>query len=139
MQPIQAFKITDQDAMRLFRVVKDTIGKSSANGNEAEALHDALDLAVIVPQKDIPQDVITMNSTITVEDVGSCQKHTFTLVYPEAADAPANRVSVLSPAGNALLGAKIGDSISVVAPASVRTMRVISISFQPERSGHYDL
>ncbi len=135
----QAIWITDRDAMRLVKIVEELFRRSTALENGAEALHEVLDSAQIVPQKEIPQDVVTMNSTVTVEDVVSGERRQVTLVYPEEADAQSGRISVLSPMGNALLGARAGERISIAAPVSARTARVIGVHFQPENSGQYEL
>src|SRR5574340_488402 len=123
----RAIQITDRDAMRLAKIVEELFRRSTALENGAEALHEALDSAQIVPQKEIPRDVVTMNSTVTVEDTASGESRSVTLVYPEDANARAGRISVLSPIGNALLGARAGESISVATPVSTRTVRVVDV------------
>jgi regulator of nucleoside diphosphate kinase len=132
-------RITDRDAARLARIVEDLLRRASAVENGAESLHDTLDAARIVPAKEIEADVVTMNSEATVEDVDSDKLHTVRLVYPEFADPGKGHVSVLSPFGNAILGAKVGDRVAFVTPVGERWVRVTGIRYQPEAAGDHDL
>jgi regulator of nucleoside diphosphate kinase len=132
-------RITDRDAARLARIVEDLLRRASAVENGAEALHDTLDAARIVPAAEIEADVVTMNSEVTVEDAGSGEAQVVRLVYPERADPGKGQVSVLSPFGNAILGAKVGDRISFPTPVGERWVRVVGIRYQPEAAGDHDL
>jgi regulator of nucleoside diphosphate kinase len=40
------------------------------------------------------------------------QEHTVTLVYPVDADIAAGRISIMTPVGTALIGLRVGQSIS---------------------------
>jgi regulator of nucleoside diphosphate kinase len=98
-----------------------------------------LDAARIVPAKDVPSDIVTMNSRVVIADAGGANSRAVRLVYPEEADPARGDISVLSPLGNALLGARTGDSVTVRTPAGSRVVRVTAIEFQPEAAGRYDL
>jgi regulator of nucleoside diphosphate kinase len=138
MRTEQNTRITDRDAARLARIVEDLLRRASAIENGAEALHDTLDSARIVPATEIEPDVVTMNSEATIED-GSGAARTVRLVYPQEADAGRGHVSVLSPLGNAILGARVGDEVNFATPLGERSVRVTGIRFQPEAAGLYDL
>src|SRR5687767_4300911 len=90
----------------------------------ADDLEAELHRAVVVPQEDIPSDVITMDSEVTYEDVATGTHRTIFLVYPRDADASANRISVLAPIGVALLGLRAGQEISWPLPTGTRRIRV---------------
>lgn len=135
----QGIRITDRDAVRLARIVENLLRHDAAVGNGAEALHDRLDTARIVAAEKIAADVVTMNSEVTIVDVGNGSEQTVRLVYPEQADAGKGRVSVLSPLGNAILGARVGDVVSFTTPVGERRVRITGIQYQPEAEGHYDL
>ena len=51
---------------------------------------------------------------------------------PDDADLSTGRLSVLSPLGTALLGARVGDVVSVVGAAGVRRIKIEAILHQPE-------
>ena len=139
MRTEQNTRITDRDAARLARIVEDLLRRASAIENGAEALHDTLDSARIVPAAEIGPDVVTMNSEVTIEDVKSGDRQTVRLVYPGEADAGKGHVSVLSPLGNAILGERAGEEVSFATPVGERWVHITGIRFQPEAAGQYDL
>ncbi len=63
-----------------------------------------------------------------------------TLVYPKDADVDQGKVSVLAPVGSALLGLSVGQSIRWPLPGgTIRHLRVVSVTYQPEAAGDLDL
>ncbi len=61
-------------------------------------------------------DVVEIGSSVTVVD-GDGDSDTWVIVGPHEADASAGRISNVSPVGAALIGKRVGDKISVEAPA----------------------
>ncbi|MBC6941122.1 MAG: nucleoside diphosphate kinase regulator [Xanthomonadales bacterium] len=102
----------------------------------AHALRDELDRANVVAPEKIPDNLVTMNSTVTcVEEIGGKQ-HVLTLCYPAEADAAKGRVSVLAPVGAALLGLTTGQTIDWTTPdGQPLRLRVTAVTFQPEAAG----
>lgn len=97
-----------------------------------------LNRAKIVDPEEVPQGVVTMNSTVRVraQDDGRVQE--YTLVYPRDADAGAGRVSVLAPAGSALLGLSQGQHIDWPSPTGQTLhLEVEEVLYQPESKGEY--
>jgi regulator of nucleoside diphosphate kinase len=130
--------ITDQDMKRLREVVD-----RHTNGNlaqAAESLEWELDRARVVPQAEISPDVVTMRSRVVCDDVENGKRRELILVYPSEADSADNKVSVLAPIGMALLGLQVGASIRWSLPGGrSTTFKVISVSFQPEAHGEFEL
>jgi regulator of nucleoside diphosphate kinase len=90
----------------------------------------------IVEPAQVPDDVITMNSTARFRDETSGDERELTLVYPKDADGSADRLSVLAPVGSALLGLRVGQRIDWPLPGGRTTaLRVLSIRYQPEAAG----
>jgi regulator of nucleoside diphosphate kinase len=111
-----------------------------ANDGWVERLDEELARANVVPADSVPPDVVTMNSRVCFEDENAGVTREITLVYPSDADAESSRVSVFAPIGSALLGLRVGQSIDWPLPNGRRKRyRVVSIPYQPEASGHYDL
>ncbi len=102
-----------------------------------ELLEEMLDKARIVLPKDIPHNVVTMNSTVRVKDIDTGEERTFTLVFP-GNKAGNNAVSILAPAGTALIGSRENDIVERQVPAGKKRMKIIEIIYQPEREGKYD-
>ena len=105
------------------------------DGPDAQAfqrLAGELARAQLVAARDIPPDVVTMNSTLRVYDLDSAEELTFTLSWPEAADPDKSRINVLAPLGMALLGCRVGQTIEWPVPAGILRLRVEAVLFQPE-------
>lgn len=125
--------ITDADLERLRPVL-------DANDTPlSEALDSELQRAIVVRQREVPPDVVTMNSDVVYEDCATGVRRTVRVVYPKDADAAAGRVSVLAPIGAALLGLHVGQEIEWRVPTGTKRIRVIEIPYQPEAAGDYAL
>ena len=85
----------------------------------------------------IAPDYVTMNSKVEVLDLDTKKVMTVQLVYPEEANLKNGKISVLSPMGSALLGYKVGDTISFHVPKGIKAMNIKSILYQPESQGEY--
>lgn len=125
--------ITDTDLKRLLPVL------DQHDTPAAETLDAELHRAVVVGQREVPPDVVTMNSEVVYEDLNTHQQRTVKLVYPKDADAATGKVSVLAPIGSALLGLRVGQSIEWEVPTGRKRIRVVEIRYQPEAAGDYDL
>lgn len=79
-----------------------------------EPLLAELDRAEIVPEPDLPVDVVRMGSTVLFRSNDGHEREV-TLVYPAKADIAESKVSVMTPIGAALIGMKQGSSINWMA------------------------
>lgn len=100
-----------------------------------DKLANELDRAKAVRPEKMPGNVVSMNSTVQFRLSDSDDVFRKTLVYPKDAQKPDN-ISILAPVGSALLGLKIGDTMSWPAPDG-KTLQVIieDILYQPESAG----
>lgn len=73
--------------------------------------------AVIIEEGDMPTDRVTIGSTVTVTDVKRGKNRKFRIVGSQEADAMNGIISEDSPFGKALMGAREGQQVTVVAPA----------------------
>lgn len=125
--------INELDAERL-----DTLLAQAAYANSpvAEALNEELDRAEILPPQDMPADVVTMNSKVRFTEGKEGEEHIRTLVYPAALKNTDEQLSVMAPLGAALLGLRVGSSISWTMPNGKESrIDVLELLFQPEASG----
>lgn len=100
-----------------------------------ESLQAELDRASVVEPKEIPPDIVTMNSVVRFRDDDSGKEYELTLVYPDGA-GKSGTISVLAPIGSALLGLTVGQSIAWVVPGGrTITLRVLELVRQPEAMG----
>ena len=98
-------------------------------------LEDELARAHIVDPKEVPPDVVTMNSRICIENLDTGEEETYTVVFPGHANYQENKISVLAPVGTALLGYRVGDVIEWAVPRGILKLKIKSILYQPEASG----
>ena len=121
--------LTELDHVRLSRL---------GAGGLPPALAEALDLADVVPSADVPADTVTMYSQVLVRDARRDELRKVTLCYPHDAEPAQGFISVLSPLGASLLGARAGARAAWRTPAGEEHVVTIeSILFQPEASGDY--
>jgi transcription elongation factor GreA len=86
-------------------------------------IRDQLRSAEIVEEAD--GDAAGMGSTVTYEDGG--KKREFKLVPASEADPGKGLLSIDSPMGSALSGARVGDTRSLETPRGARDVRIIAI------------
>ena len=72
--------------------------------------------------------VVSVGATVTILKKGSKEEKTFALVGSEEADSISGKISNESPLGQALLGKKKGDKITVHAPKGDVDYTIVSIA-----------
>lgn len=85
-----------------------------------------------VPAEHVPEDMITMNSRFVVRHQPTGETICYTLVYPGEEAPAAGRISVLSPMGTALYGARVGDEICWFSNAGPQCASIQRLLHQPE-------
>jgi transcription elongation factor GreA len=84
-------------------------------------------LAAEVREVETQTDVVGFGSRVEVEDAGSGRTQSYTLVSaPEAAPGD-GKLSIDSPVGKALVGARVGDERTLETPRGARTLRIVAI------------
>lgn len=79
-----------------------------------------------------------MNSKVRIEFTASGDTKEITLVFPEEADFPKAKISLLAPLGAALLGCKRGETAVYTAPGGEVEVKILEILYQPEANGDFD-
>lgn len=127
--------ITQPDMKRLQTLMESI----KISRDDLQALRSELQHAHVVPQSEIPRDVVTMNSRAKIRDLESNEIMTYTLVFPSQANADDGKISVLAPIGTAMLGHRVGEEFEWQVPAGRVRLRVEKILYQPEAAGHFNL
>ena len=126
---LPAIAISARDVTRLRQLAEAAADKYPAT---AEFLAREIDRAEIVPADRSMRNVVTMQSEVTFGDDVSGDERTVTLVYPDAADVGAGKISILTPVGAALIGLSAGQTIEFQTPAggwrSLTVTRVLNPS-----------
>jgi len=131
--------ITDLDKKRLKRLIREARTFGSEHEIYIEKLEGELNRGKVVKSKEIPTDVITMNSKVRLKDLDTREEMIYWLVFPDDADPDQNKISILAPIGTALIGYRVGDVIEWKVPAGLRKLKVLEVLYQPEAAGDYHL
>lgn len=131
--------LTIEDHQRLETLLTSNLARIAGDTVRLDELRAELDRARVVPQCEVPGDVVTMNSTVALRDLDTNELETYTLVYPDRAAIANNKLSVLAPIGTAILGYRVGDELKWRVPAGWRRLKVEQVIFQPERAGELHL
>jgi len=86
-----------------------------------------LEQAILVEPANQAKDAVLFGARVTVEDEEG-ETQLFTIVGEDEADIAANKVSWVSPLAKALLGHKIGDSVTWQRPAGNLMLEITAIS-----------
>ncbi len=84
-----------------------------------------LENAVLIEQNG-PSDTVRLGSRVTIQEEG-WEPETYTIVGSAESDPGAGRISNESPLGNALLGHKVGETVSFESPGGPVKMRILKI------------
>jgi regulator of nucleoside diphosphate kinase len=130
--------ITDADLTRLEAMIRSLRTVGEPFRGQVNELRQHVRGARLVPAKEVEPDVVTMNSRVRVRDVESGRMETFTLAYHGEAEMFGDRLTVLSPLGIRVLGARVGDILEWDVPHGVRRLAVERILYQPETEKSFD-
>jgi regulator of nucleoside diphosphate kinase len=129
--------LTELDHLRLLNLLRRD-AQADRPLAQQQAVDDLLDGCAIVPSRQIAPDVVTMCSQVLLGDGRTGRRTALTLCYPADANPALGSVSVLSPAGSALLGLPVGGTARWLTPGGEhKAAEVLAILFQPEASGDY--
>lgn len=103
-----------------------------ADGSEIAAmLEEELGRAAVVPDDQLPADVVAMNSKVSFLNLETQRESVVTLVYPQDANISENKISILTPVGSALIGLRVGQEIEWPFPdGRKKKLRIVSILAQ---------
>ncbi len=126
-----------------YQRIQDCINKARSSSKtgmvDVQKLAGELKSATIVEPKDMPADVVTMNSEVKISFLNNNNSVKFKIVYPEEANMRENRISIFSPIATALLGYRTGMEVEWMVPAGLTKIRIDEIIYQPEAAGDYSL
>ena len=92
-----------------------------------EEIEKILKHAEVVDEDEIDPDQINVGCRVSVHDIEFDEDMEFQIVGSSEADSLGGKISNESPLGHALLGAKVGEIVSVEAPAGVVEYQILKI------------
>ena len=111
----------------IYDLIKDHIRRKKVNALQENLLKLQLKYATQVPRRNLPSNVVSIDTRVTVKDYYSDREDTYTFVAPAKAKMKNNTLSILSPMGLALVGFKEGDIVSWVFDDRVRQMEILKV------------
>ncbi|NDV14680.1 transcription elongation factor GreAB [Muricauda sp. TY007] len=108
-----------------------------AHKDALEQLSDRIDKALVEDELDIPDDVVRLNSKVTVEFVNGTRE-TFQLIPSTRRDLEKNMVSVVSTLGASLVGLAVDDHIQLGFPSDVQSFKITGVEQSPQLSTSFD-
>ena len=90
-------------------------------------LENTIRNAVVVDENNVSTDTVSFGNTVRIADAEDGEEEEFTIVGGPEADPDSGRISNDSPVGSALLGARVGDIVTVTTPAGPWKIRVEEI------------
>jgi regulator of nucleoside diphosphate kinase len=117
--------LSHDDYERLSALVN---GATLSSPDLAATLADEIARAQVLAPEQRPNDAVSMNSDVEFRDDRTGRVHAMQLVYPAESDVSKGKLSVLTPVGAALIGVRVGESITWETPAGeVRQLTVLSV------------
>jgi transcription elongation factor GreA len=92
-------------------------------------LEEIVSAAEVIDPATISSDQIKFGAHITLVDEETEKEASYQIVGVHEADIKAQRLSISSPLAKALIGKKVGDTISVPAPGGDRTYEVLEVRY----------
>jgi regulator of nucleoside diphosphate kinase len=125
------------DRQRLLQALDRALSSWVTYAPDLEFFRHKVRRSQAVPTDEIPGDVITMNSRFALRDEQTGETICYTLVYPEEEAPHVGKLSVLSPMGMAMYGAKVGEEVCWLSAAGAQVATVKKLLYQPEAVGHH--
>ena len=122
------------DFRKLYGVVSAIRGKRRGLEPHLLRLESELELATITEADRLPEDVVALGSTVTILDLDTREERTVSIVFPAELDGSDDRISILAPLGTALIGEKVGATVSCLAPGGVYWFNILEVSGQAART-----
>lgn len=86
--------------------------------------------AHIIDTKNLSNEKVVFGCTVLLLDTETDEEKKYTLVGQEEADLKNGKISIQSPVGKALISHKVGEIITIQAPARTVEYEILEISFE---------
>lgn len=90
-------------------------------------LEDRLGRHRLLDARDISTDRVMIGTTVTIEDLKTKDKETYTLLAEEESDHQHGIIAVTTPFARGLMGKKTGEEVTIAIPAGAKKVKILSI------------
>lgn len=111
----------------IYDLLKEYVHKGKANAQEAELITNELKNALQVKRKELPTDVVAINTIVTVYFKERDKTEVLHFTNPQYARIKNKTTSITSPVGVALVGRKKGDVIEWPFTNGKQTMTILNV------------
>lgn len=111
----------------IYDLIKDHIRRKKVSVTEEEILKLELKNAKQVTRVNLPIDVVSIDSRVTIKDLDTDQEEVHTFVAPDKAKQRNNTKSILSEMGLAVVGYKEGDLINWPFKNQVKQIEILKV------------
>jgi regulator of nucleoside diphosphate kinase len=123
----RAIIVGNRDLRSLREVVERHAGGPAATF--VKQLDAELQRAIVVPQTQVPGEIVGIGSRVAFEDLGTGFRREVVLALPDEVGTARDRLSVLSPLAIALLGAAAGEAVEyAVSGGGMVEVRILSVT-----------
>ena len=119
--------LTKTDYDIIMSCLKQGINRNSFDRNDGGELKIELNKARLVAKDELPEDVVRLNSTVTVSNEVNKKIIQVTVVTPGKANIKKGKISIMSPIGRALIGFRKGQKIKWQVPAGTHTFNILDV------------
>ena len=114
--------ITERDYLRIRHIL------SKVPSEDFENLEIEIERAKIIDEREVPLDLVRMNSTVKFMTLQDEKVNTLTLVFPEEANFSEGKISILAPLGSALIGLRVDQEINWMFPdGKTKTIKILEV------------
>lgn len=128
--------ISTLDFEVLMRCIRAVEGRHTTGMEEIQTIKKKILLAARIKPQDVPQNIVTMNSFVELQQKHKDRSFAVKLVYSDYANKLENKISVFSALGAAIFAQKVGDEV-VYTTWKENRIKIIDVLFQPEANGNY--
>ena len=94
---------------------------------QISSLETKIRYAEIVNSDAVAQDEVAIGKTVTIQEIGEEEEEVYIIVGSAGADAFAGKVSNESPIGQALIGKKTGDIVTIETPVGSYDVKILKV------------
>lgn len=122
--------LAKEDYAVIMSCIKRGLRTITYNRQDAEELEQELKKATVVDQEKLPQDIVRLNSKVTIREEEGNKIMELTLVTPEKANIKQRFISIMSPIGTALIGFRKGARVKWKVPAGKKMFTIMDVQNQ---------
>lgn len=111
----------------IMKYLKGGIWSVAFDHKDIAELEAELKKAQLVSSNNVPNDLVRLNSVVTIKEEQEKKLMILRLVTPNNADVKQRRISVMSPIGTALIGFRKGQQVEWDVPSGRKTFTIVEV------------